>query len=369
MTKPVLKRGGSLPFRVARQTGCSLIAQVCEGLRHAIVSGHYRPGDFLPSQMDVAAELGVSEIIIRRAVTRLKEEGLVAPRPRHGMEVCAPGEHIWRGHVLYAHWSGADMYYHSVLSAEVAERLHDARYLVTDLNLSGSEKQRGFPAFKTILATRSVTLALVEGSADCLEELLGHEHLPFVHLDYAQRSAHAIAFIHSIHDSGYRAMADYCRTREIRTVAAFLPCTPDRSLLDSLSASGMVCQVRVVAPVPGYAASEAVERGGLAAMRDWLCHHRKLPELIYLGDDVLARGALLALTERNLRIPEDVQVITWANRGMGPVYGKPLTRIEMDPCRHGALVADCLLAVLGQRPPAGPVCLEPTFLVGQTTVG
>ena len=70
---------------------------------------------------------------------------------------------------------------------------------------------------------------------------------------------------------------------------------------------------------------------------------------------------------RATRIPADVQVATWANRGNGPVFPQPLTRIEMDPVAHGRAIAERVLAVLAGRPPKQPLVLTPQFITGATT--
>lgn len=50
-------------------------------LRHHIESGEYRPGDWLPTERSLAESLGVDRRVIRTAVNRLVESGLVIRRP------------------------------------------------------------------------------------------------------------------------------------------------------------------------------------------------------------------------------------------------------------------------------------------------
>ena len=52
--------------------------------------------------------------------------------------------------------------------------------------------------------------------------------------------------------------------------------------------------------------------------------------MIVFLDDYVAQGALLAFSVAGIRIPDDVQVITLANKGLGPVWIKPVTRFEVD---------------------------------------
>ena len=50
-----------------------------------------------------------------------------------------------------------------------------------------------------------------------------------------------------------------------------------------------------------------------------------------MADDYLAMGAIAALLESGVRIPEDVRLVTYYNKGFGPILTKTLARIEGDP--------------------------------------
>jgi GntR family transcriptional regulator len=73
---------------VSTITDRSLWQDVFAGLRDAIKSGEYKPGDTLPSELDLAAEYGVSRDTVRRALGRLTQEGLLTSgRGRLGRQV------------------------------------------------------------------------------------------------------------------------------------------------------------------------------------------------------------------------------------------------------------------------------------------
>jgi DNA-binding GntR family transcriptional regulator len=61
----------------------SAVDEVAERLREAIFTGEIAPGQHL-RERDVSAELGVSNIALREAFSRLAEEGLVNRVPRRG---------------------------------------------------------------------------------------------------------------------------------------------------------------------------------------------------------------------------------------------------------------------------------------------
>lgn len=53
-------------------------AQVADALRRAIRDGTYAEGERLPSVTELASEFGVAKMTVQRAVSELREEGLLA---------------------------------------------------------------------------------------------------------------------------------------------------------------------------------------------------------------------------------------------------------------------------------------------------
>src|SRR6201996_482943 len=67
-------------------TPTTLKSHIFQGLRDAIVSGRYRPGDRL-NETHIAREFGISRIPVREALMQLQEHGLVMNLERRGMFV------------------------------------------------------------------------------------------------------------------------------------------------------------------------------------------------------------------------------------------------------------------------------------------
>lgn len=65
----------------------SLTQRVMDALGARIASGAVRPGDKLPSEREMIAEFGVSRTVVRDAVARLREQGLVDSRQGAGVFV------------------------------------------------------------------------------------------------------------------------------------------------------------------------------------------------------------------------------------------------------------------------------------------
>ncbi|HJL18606.1 MAG TPA: GntR family transcriptional regulator [Sandaracinaceae bacterium LLY-WYZ-13_1] len=58
------------------------VEEAADRVREDILTGHYRPGDHLPGERELATRLGVSRLTLRSALARLEAEGLV--RAVHG---------------------------------------------------------------------------------------------------------------------------------------------------------------------------------------------------------------------------------------------------------------------------------------------
>ena len=68
----------------------NLRTQVVKALSERILTGKYRPGDWL-NESQIARELNISRIPVREALSQLQEQGLVQNRERRGMFVTQMG--------------------------------------------------------------------------------------------------------------------------------------------------------------------------------------------------------------------------------------------------------------------------------------
>ncbi|MBO6782653.1 MAG: GntR family transcriptional regulator [Alphaproteobacteria bacterium] len=68
------------PPRLKRQPGKPLYAQVEEIIRKRLIDNYWKPGDMLPSEFDLAAELSVSQGTVRKALNEMVAENLLERR-------------------------------------------------------------------------------------------------------------------------------------------------------------------------------------------------------------------------------------------------------------------------------------------------
>jgi GntR family transcriptional repressor for pyruvate dehydrogenase complex len=68
------------------------VSEVARHIEQAILSGQLAPGDLLPSERDISAEIGVSRSVVREAIGRLSSLGLVRSVHGSGTRVEAPSD-------------------------------------------------------------------------------------------------------------------------------------------------------------------------------------------------------------------------------------------------------------------------------------
>ncbi|HLJ60124.1 MAG TPA: GntR family transcriptional regulator [bacterium] len=87
----------SIDFHISDQK--TVGQQVYEELRQRIVHGRLRPGQRL-NEARIAQDMGISRAPVREAVQRLRQDGLVTTKPRHGPVVAeitaADAAHLYR---------------------------------------------------------------------------------------------------------------------------------------------------------------------------------------------------------------------------------------------------------------------------------
>ena len=78
-----------MPFQVNRKLNVDITTQVTDGLREAILTGFYKPGDVLPKIMEFTRGLHVSLRPLLPAYRALKREGLILYDPARDADAIA----------------------------------------------------------------------------------------------------------------------------------------------------------------------------------------------------------------------------------------------------------------------------------------
>jgi len=63
-------------FRIKSNSNSSVTQQVADQIREAVETGRIKPGERLPSEMEIAHQLGMSRGVGKKAYAKLKDQGL-----------------------------------------------------------------------------------------------------------------------------------------------------------------------------------------------------------------------------------------------------------------------------------------------------
>lgn len=91
------------------------------------------------------------------------------------------------------------------------------------------------------------------------------------------------------------------------------------------------------------------------------------PKAVFLNNNVLSLGALLAIRELGLHCPDDVSVVGFDDHPWAAVSNPPLTVVRQPVRQLGQVAAQMVLALInGEQPPESHVLLECEMVVRQS---
>ena len=159
----------------------------------------------------------------------------------------------------------------------------------------------------------------------------------------------------------YRAAAK----RNIQTVWQFLVGDGGFDITEALRLQG--CSVRtfrrISRPNCPYNATACF---AIAEMKKVLDAGVELPDVILFGDDYFCAPAIVTILSYGFRIPEDVRIVTFSNKGNEPPFPKPLTRIELDVPDVATQMSRLALAVLNGQPVPPEIVVGSRWILGET---
>ncbi|MGC9197375.1 MAG: LacI family DNA-binding transcriptional regulator [Acidobacteriaceae bacterium] len=102
-----------------------------------------------------------------------------------------------------------------------------------------------------------------------------------------------------------------------------------------------------------------------------LLKRKPLPDALFAYNDPLAIGAMNAIFEAGLRIPQDIAVIGCGNLHYDALLRVPLSSMDQRSAQIGERTAEVLLRMIGSRKEQQTVnvILEPTLVVRESTSG
>ena len=357
-------------FSLDRTRRGDLAEQIAAGLRTAIETGYYRAGDILPPVRDLADILDVSMGIAVQAVAKIRAEGLISPRPAVGSVVCAKERPLWKGQVLIIVPPGVGNPCDNTVYAILRDTLTSNGYLPLTVTVFRTMPGRfgDFALLETQLKQPVDLVVSLAGEPEVIR-WLARRKVPFVQLTTsALCPPNCLGRVLRRDDLALADFVAHCRATHVRSVLQVTAMRTGPDAVPALKAIGVAASNWQIPPPNGgwnavglvqHAADEFAARLARKG-RGWL------PDVLFFRDDHLTTGALPALMAAGVRIPEDVRIVTWANRDLGPVFVKPFTRMEFDCVAVGETMARCVLEHLRTGTFPSGVTVGPTYIRGET---
>jgi len=110
------------------------------------------------------------------------------------------------------------------------------------------------------------------------------------------------------------------------------------------------------------------ESDGREAMQRWIAK-RNLPTAIFAANDPAAIGAMEALHEAGLDVPNDVAIVGAGNIHYGDMLRVPLTTVSWSTMAMGQAAAELLLELIAGKKPTRNVTIPPELVVRRSCGG
>lgn len=320
--------------------------QIAAHFQEQIAKGVLAPGDAIPNTLDLAKQFSVANQTAQNALKELSNRGLIKRVPKLGSFV---SEHLHANTMAL------------VCGRSLISEPDTRSYAQIAWQLSNHLARQGWNAKvytpvcpplerlmiqdleRDIQAGLIKSIMVVEMSAQLGPWLKTECKIPWAYasqqLDRHFVREHYVQMI----DQGldYLYQQDYQDIGIV--VSSFEKATPKRieerieQLRDQGKIAGNIEYIRPVNNAP---------QSGMKSLMRRIASKVPMPDVLFVIDDNLTSGVVLALLANNLNYPEKIGIITHANRGIDILSPVPLTRIEMDPVRIAIHNTDNLLRQL-----------------------
>lgn len=359
-----------LPFEVDRNDRSSLVVQVANGLKRSIAEGFFKPGDVLPTWREISEELDVSLRIPREAMARLVAAGVLSSCPRRGTIVLSRTAGSGKRVVIAVAEQQSVSYYAATLIARIRSALTGKGFRV-DVVTCGRDRhdEDDVRPIEAALEGRCELLVSMVENKTAWKRISTWKLPPVLFLgDVPRRRMRGCGRIVIDNNRAVGDLVRHCQERGIRKVLEVgMGRTGGQSACACLRRAGIGTDYLTVRVCRNEWILSAVARRAMEVVGEHIRTHRQdLPQLLLLDDDYVANGALLALLDAGVKVPRDLCVVTFANKGFGPVFPVGLTRLEMNAVADGDFVAERILAFLRDRVLPDGLVLGTSYIRGES---
>ena len=329
-------------------------------LRRELADLKWKPGEKLPSVTELRERFGAGEFAVRSALKRLRDEGCISLRQKTGATVTFKASCACAGRVLFVTVGSHASYFAQKFSIALSRRLGMAGFLCESVFLDGAtDAQIDVEALKKRLAF-GVDLAVALISSRRVAQVLDLAGVPYVILNgYARDFPNAVGTVYETNAQAYEELIRALISKKVKTLLEFdYERTMDRSFKHRFSAAGISVR-RILCEWEDESdwTLADVKACGHKAVSEFFADVRNKafpPDAILFDDDYLAAGGIIALYEAGFRVPQDIKVVFYSNKGDYPVLGVSAARIENDPATYAEAVGDYMLQLLAGKKVSPP---------------
>lgn len=333
-------------IRIDRSARKPLVSQLETALRQAILKGEYKPGELLPGFRELSRACEVSEKVSRQALARLAQDGWISQRRGVGSVVVERQEQEGCGRILFVDGDFGVSLFATRMKWALHRVLEDRGFRVTEVGVYDGRGRLCEKRLAEILRQRS-EVVIEYGWHEETRRIIEESGLPFVTLGNGgsvrcSDASNCAGSIEMYCGQGLPGFVRACVRQRVKTVWQFIYGGGAYDVTEWMKTCGIA--VRTFS-IPLSLSNEAMRQKSYELMLR-LIREDKLPDVLLFTDDGIAQGTLFALAEQQVRVPEDVRVVSHVNKGLRWLWPRPLARLEMDPLACGKTVARAVLDYL-----------------------
>jgi len=323
----------------------SLRCQLTDHVRQLVLRGEVQPGERLPTTQQLATLWSAPVPTVHQALTPLVKEGLLERTPRLGTFVRARRLQVQRVAIYLSRdfLDNPQNAFGRALCAELQRLLSD-RSIATEAWLDTRPEEDQYDAWPELAqasAERRFDALLVPGTDRDHALWLSRLPVPVAVLSSGNTPRRVTLQVRQIADLALRELARQ-GCRRVGVIGAVYPRSPnaDGTPHESVAfweqfprtarALGMEWRPEwaIRPPEFDYLAKTTFERFGYDAVQQLWALPRP-PDGLVVYTDFAARGALLALLQRQVRIPEQLRLVLHRNAELGLLCPVPASFLEV----------------------------------------
>ncbi|MEI8194756.1 MAG: GntR family transcriptional regulator [Phycisphaerae bacterium] len=345
--------------------------QIADHLREMIRSGQAKEGDKLPSTQDLSTQWQVARSSIQAAMTVLVKEGLLERTPKRGTFVSKQSGKLTRVAIYLADniWQRHTAAFDRALVSEFCNRLKN-RGIVPELWIDSRPETEHYTAWPDLINAaehrRFQAMMCVNGIG---LNWIRHLPVPFVAMASFLSERNCVWFTDCSQIAAQELVRLGCRTMGV--IDPYPDTQPDGNVLSRPKTIKAFCraavelggQVRpewIQNPVADLPAADS-EHFGYIAMRRILALPQR-PEGLFATHDLVARGAMIAVLESKIKVPQEMKLVLHRNLEVGFMCPVPVSFLDHSVVK----VVDGLLEMLDSQlngVELDPIGVAPTISV------